>query len=459
MKHDTRHYTVLLIGVLLALMVLAGRGMTAKAAYPGQNGKIIFSRPGGGFITVDANGENETELAAEGSNPVWSPDGTRIAYEKWRWTGSTSTTDIVVVDADGRNPVQLTNTDVMDYNPSWSPDGRKIAFQTWDPDLGSRIWVMNADGTKKTALTGYENDRSPAWSPDGKKFVFESLRSGTGELYVMDADGSNIERLTYNYRSESSPAWSPDGTRIVFAGVWDDNWEIGVMKADGSGEVRLTHNLDSYDYAPAWSPDGSKIVFEHDADIFIMNTDGTAQTQMTHSTVVDREPNWQPIATITAYSPTNDSYVSQAEPKKVFGMQKVLQVKDAAKDVNSYVKFNVMGLSGEVKLAVLRLYVINPGPDGGRVHAVSPFYLNTSEFWLETALKWNNAPAIAGTALDAVGNAAKGQWVTLDVTAAVVAALGDNGRVSLAITNDSGNLVTYSSKEGAHPPELVVITN
>ncbi len=159
------------------------------------------------------------------------------------------------------------------------------------------------------------------------------------------------------------------------------------------------------------------------------------------------------------FLPTNDAYVTQAKPQNVFGAKKVLQVKDAAKDVNSYVKFNVQSLSGTVQSATLRLYVTNPGPDGGAVYAVSPFYLNSSEFWLETALKWNNAPAIGGAPLDGVGNAAKGQWVELDVTAAVVAALGDNGRVSLAITNNSSNLVTYSSKEGAHPPELVVITN
>lgn len=159
------------------------------------------------------------------------------------------------------------------------------------------------------------------------------------------------------------------------------------------------------------------------------------------------------------FAPTNDAYVTQAKPKNVFGAQKVLQVKDAAKDVNSYVKFNVAGLDGTVQSATLRLYVVDPGPDGGKVYAVSPFYLNTTTQWLETGLKWNNAPAIGGAPLGAVGNAAKGQWVELDVTAAVIAALGNNGRVSLALTNDSRNLVTYSSKEGAHPPELVVITN
>jgi len=159
------------------------------------------------------------------------------------------------------------------------------------------------------------------------------------------------------------------------------------------------------------------------------------------------------------YQPTNDAYVMASRPKSVFGAKPVLRVKDAAKDVNTYVKFNVSGLSGTVQSATLRLWVNDPGPDGGAVYAVSPFYAGTTELWVETGLRWNNAPTISGAPLDSVGNAVKGQWVELDVTSAVVAALGDNGRVSLAIANDSRNLVAYSSKEGAHPPELVVVTN
>lgn len=167
----------------------------------------------------------------------------------------------------------------------------------------------------------------------------------------------------------------------------------------------------------------------------------------------------EPDGETHTFAPTNDAYVAQAKPRNVFGAKPILQVKDAAKDVNTYVKFNVSGLGGTVQSATLRLWVKEPGPDGGRVYAVSPFLLNTTTLWLETGLKWNNAPAISGAPLDSVGNAVKGQWVELDVTSAVVAALGDNGRVSLAIANDSRNLVVYSSKEGPHPPELVIVTS
>lgn len=170
-------------------------------------------------------------------------------------------------------------------------------------------------------------------------------------------------------------------------------------------------------------------------------------------------PPYDPPTDTHTFTPTNDATANQAMPNAIYGTKLVLQVKDAAKDMNSYLKFNAQGLTGTVQSATLRLFVKDPGPDGGKVYAASPFYKNTTTFWLETGLKWNNAPPQAGAPLDSVGKAVKGQWVELDVTAAVVAALNDNGRVSLLLTNDSTNLVTYSSKEGAKPPELVVVTS
>lgn len=155
------------------------------------------------------------------------------------------------------------------------------------------------------------------------------------------------------------------------------------------------------------------------------------------------------------FLPTNDATVSQAKPKLISGTKPTLQVKDAAKDFNAYVKFNVTGMTGAVQSATLRLWVRDGGPDGGRVYSTSPFYPNTTTQWLETGLKWSNAPAIGGTALDAAGAVTAGQWIEMDVTAAIT---GD-GRASFALTNDSANLVTYSSKEGAHAPELVIVTD
>ncbi len=79
---------------------------------------------------------------------------------------------------------------------SYSPDGSKILYSA-DHDGDLEIYVVNADGTGKRALT--DNDKRdffPSWSPDGSTIVFSSDRDGGGmELYVMDADGGNQRRL------------------------------------------------------------------------------------------------------------------------------------------------------------------------------------------------------------------------------------------------------------------------
>lgn len=154
-----------------------------------------------------------------------------------------------------------------------------------------------------------------------------------------------------------------------------------------------------------------------------------------------------------SFTPSDDTFVNSAKPTTKYGGNPSIKVKDAAADMNSYLKFNVSGLSGAVESATLRLYVTDAGPDGGSVYAVSNEY-SSGGAWTEGGLTWNNAPAISGVALDSVGAANNGQWVELDVTAAVAG----NGTYSFALRNGNKNIVFYSSKEGVHSPELVITT-
>jgi Tol biopolymer transport system component len=57
--------------------------------------------------------------------------------------------------------------------------------------------------------------------------------------------------------------------------------DIFVMNADGSGETNLTRSPTANDYAPAWSPDGTKIAFIRGGDVYVINTDGTGLTRLT----------------------------------------------------------------------------------------------------------------------------------------------------------------------------------
>jgi len=123
--------------------------------------------------------------------------------------------EIYTRDFAGGEWTRLTSDTTADGNPVWSADGSQIAYQSlatgnWD------IWVMRADGSNPRNLTSDPaSDVSPAWSPDGSKIAYASFASGNWDVWVMGADGSNPQNLTPTPgSSEWSPAWSPDARSL-----------------------------------------------------------------------------------------------------------------------------------------------------------------------------------------------------------------------------------------------------
>jgi dipeptidyl aminopeptidase/acylaminoacyl peptidase len=108
---------------------------------------------------------------------------------------------------------------------------------------------MNPDGTDRVRLTaGPADDRMPDYSPKGAKIAFTRDR----DVYTMNTDGSALTRLTTE--GGEQPSWSPDGTKLAFSSYRDGGYsEIYVMDADGSNETNIT-NHPAHDSNPDWQP-------------------------------------------------------------------------------------------------------------------------------------------------------------------------------------------------------------
>jgi len=179
--------------------------------------------------------------------PAFSGDGRTVAFRDYPGvTGSR----LWVANADGSGARRLTEGNAFSF--VLSPDGRKVAFHSWIEERRV-ICVINADGTGRRQLTNGDRDNEcPAFSPDGKKIIYESsVRSEVdpvaclySDIYIMNADGSHRRALTRTPEEEGRARFTPDGSKIVFA-AWSlpDDYSvrsgIHVMNADGSGRQFL----------------------------------------------------------------------------------------------------------------------------------------------------------------------------------------------------------------------------
>ena len=224
------------------------------------------------------------------------------------------------IDLEGIDPG--TGFDVLDFTGNVTFDGELVVDTVgggFAPALGDTFPVITVAGTRTgdfsnvTVPTFQDVTLEATWSSGlsadtlylialstPTPMLFTSSETGNNEIWRRSADGQTLTQLTNTGQGTSNwdAEWSPDGTQIVFSTFRNaENDHVWIMEADGSLQTELTSDGVQNVY-PSWSPDGSRIVFAKDTaslrDVWIMNKDGTGQTQLTNSGSQDSQPHWSP---------------------------------------------------------------------------------------------------------------------------------------------------------------------
>jgi hypothetical protein len=264
--------------------------------------------------------------------------------------------------------------------------------------------------------------------------------SSTGKIRVVNGDGTDVSAEDFVViRAPAiatfSPASGPVGTLVtVFGSDFVEITEVQFNGIAGSFSVVSTGQLEAV--VPSGASSGS---------ITAVNVAGAG-------TSVDAFTVTEPPSNLT-FTPSHDTFARASRPTNNYGGDDELRVRNTSSGpVNTYLKFDLQGLSGTIINATLRLHVIDASSEGGAIYAVSNHYEGTTVPWEEGGLTWENAPEIAGTPLSSVNAVEFGAVVEFDVTNGI---LGD-GLYSFGISNSTSDAAKYSSKEGVVSPELVI---
>jgi len=290
--------------------------------------RIAFrsEREGGGIFVMGGTGESVTRLTDFGYNPAWSPDGKEIVCStvsfvrpEGREPASGQLFTIRVAEPTGSEKRRITSDGIEDaVHPHWSPHGYRIAYWTMRQGRqGQRdIWTVPAKGgrpipvTKDAAL-----DWNPVWSPDGRHLYFSSDRGGSMNLWRVPIDersgkvGGTLEPVTTPSPYSGYISLSQNGRQMLYVQLLRtlNLKKVGfdLRQERVVGSMMSVTQAKREALAPSLSPNGEWIVFSSGGareDLFLVRPDGTGLSQLTNDIPKDRTPRWSRDGNWIAFS-------------------------------------------------------------------------------------------------------------------------------------------------------------
>jgi hypothetical protein len=284
---------VLFAAIAAALCLL---GSAAGGSFPGANGLIAFTC-GLNVCQALADGTSAGVRIPGASDPVWSPDGSKLAYV-------TAAGDVYRANADGSGATLVA---ANASNPTWAPDNATIAYVRFD-GVNYHIYERSGSGVETQLTTGTGDEGDPAFSPDGTKLAFESKASaaGTYDVYVQTLTGSAQvpgSPFVATASDDTVPSWAPNGAALA---IQEGTTIYRVAYPGGAATSIASPALD-----PSFSPDGTKIAYVTGGRLTYADASNGANAHTVSSTLSAADTDWgtaQPQVSTGTGGPVNTSY-------------------------------------------------------------------------------------------------------------------------------------------------------
>ena len=187
--------------------------------------------------------ESPTKGVGQNWLPVFSPDGTRVAFVSSRDGNS----EIYVMNRDGSDLRRLTNNPAIDSTPTWSPTGTQIAF-TSERTGSPQIYVIGADGAGMRRISSESYADRATWSPAPYNEIAFTARTGPGfDIKIQSIATGETRQITFGEGTNESPAWSPNGRHLAFMSTRAGRSQVFTVDRDGEVPAAVNQGRQQHD--------------------------------------------------------------------------------------------------------------------------------------------------------------------------------------------------------------------